>query len=74
MHTKKLKVNNPIQIRPHWRDVVDVMTEEELLARAVEERKTIVEKYKHGRQEGADLYSKSLDHPASYIIINIDLN
>lgn len=42
-------------IRPHWRDVVAVMTEEELLARAIEERKAIVEKYKHGRREGAKI-------------------
>ena len=31
------------------------MTEEELFVRAVEERKTIVEKYKHGRHEGANI-------------------
>lgn len=31
------------------------MTEEELLARAVEERRIIVEKYKYGRQEGAKI-------------------
>ena len=31
------------------------MTEEELFARAVEERKTIVEKYEHGRHEGANI-------------------
>lgn len=41
--------------RPYWRDVVEVMTEEELFARAIEERKTIVEKYKHGRHEGAKI-------------------
>lgn len=31
------------------------MTEEELLARAVEERKIIVEKYKRGRQKGVHI-------------------
>lgn len=31
------------------------MTEEELFARAVEERKAIVEKYKYGRKEGAKI-------------------
>lgn len=44
-----------LNCKQRWRDVVSVMTEEDLLARAVEERRSIVVKYKFGRQNGAKI-------------------